>query len=135
VRKPSTRGTPARLPTENAEQIAVVDWLRKQLVNGHPVTFVHVPNEGKRSAQGNTIAQAMGLQPGFPDLLIITTTELAPRGAFIELKRRDGGKRSDRQILWGRILREREGLKGDFFDGAREAVVFLASLGYGPPPP
>ncbi len=44
-------------------------------------TFVHVPNEGKRSYKTAASLKAQGLQPGFPDYLVFDE----PRCAY-ELK-------------------------------------------------
>lgn len=63
---------------EDALQIGVVKLLRL-----HGYWPVHVPNEGKRSALGHMRQVAMGLEPGFPDLLVF-----APRGARLAV---DGG--------------------------------------------
>lgn len=55
-------------------------WLTR-----HKLTFLHIPNEGMRSAAGHNDARRQGLSPGAPDYLIFGRTiniaiELKPIG-------------------------------------------------------
>lgn len=86
---------------EDALQIGAVKLLR---LSGY--WPVHVPNEGKRSPLGHMRQVAMGLEPGFPDLLVFTPRagRLAVDGGAlvcaIEMKRPPKrGKRG-----WGKKL-------------------------------
>lgn len=74
-------------PFEEAEQRALMDWLRLQ----HPEAFehtCHVPNGGGRSKAEAGIFRALGVKGGVPDVLCFVK-----RGEFsglaLELKRRD----------------------------------------------
>lgn len=67
-----TKKKPATHPSEDQEQIAVVDWCTAMRI---PVA--HIPNEGKRSPQRGALMKRMGLQKGFPDLFVPL-----PRGGF-----------------------------------------------------
>lgn len=55
-------------------------------------TFVHIPNEGSRSAGETWNLKKMGLMPGFPDLLLRGDKDYLPDGMLnepflIELKK------------------------------------------------
>ena len=84
---------------ETLEQIAVANYLRLK-----KILFIHIQNEGKRSLTTARILKAMGLQPGFPDLLI-----LEPKGEYhglaIEMKT-ETGRLSENQREWLRQLRD-----------------------------
>jgi len=113
------------VPTENQEAIALADWLRE-----NELVFLHVPNEGLRSAAMGSLLLRMGLQPGFPDYLILSKSRACPRGAYIELKRRKGGTTPDKQRAWHMTL-EGLAIRGTVAHGAREAVGWLRQMGYG----
>ena len=89
----ATKKKLATHPSEDQEQIAVVDWCKAMRI---PVA--HIPNEGKRSPQRGAIMKRMGLQKGFPDLFVPM-----PRGGFhglfIELKA-IGGTTTKEQREW-----------------------------------
>ena len=103
--------------TETQEQIAVADYLRAK-----GIMFLHVPNEGKRSVTMGQILTAMGMKPGFPDLLI-----LEPRGAHhglaIEMKI-PGGRLSYNQKEWLADLASRRYAAVAAW-GADEAIRFI----------
>ena len=102
----------------------MAEWLRSR-----GVVFLHVANEGRRSLAGGAIMRRMGLSAGVPDYLILTRTAMAPHGAFIELKRRHGGRVSPAQADWHARL-VALGWAGGVAAGAREAVDLLVRLGY-----
>lgn len=103
--------------TETQEQIAVADYLRLK-----DIMFIHVPNEGKRSPTTARLLKAMGMKPGFPDLLI-----LEPRGEYhglaIELKI-PGGRLSYNQKEWLADLASRRYAAVAAW-GADEAIHFI----------
>lgn len=115
-----------RLPLENAEQIALVSWLRAR-----HILFTHVANERRCSAREGARLKAMGVRPGCPDLILFTPPPKNPlsRGVFIEMKRRNGGTHNLLQESWKTALID-IGWVGGFFHGASDAVSFLKSLGY-----
>lgn len=75
---------------EDILQFHAAQWLR-----ANNIAFIHVPNEGKRSAREAARLIALGLQPGAHDLILFL-----PDGVFlIELKTIDG-KVSQHQKNW-----------------------------------
>jgi hypothetical protein len=110
--------------TETQETIAVARWLRQRRI-----FFCHVPNEGARGRREAAILSAMGTRKGIPDLLIFSTTEAAPKGVAMELKRSVGGKVSDAQehclSKFGDI-----GWHTCVCHGADAAIARLIQLGY-----
>ena len=114
-------------PPEEAEQLALVQWLEL-----HKIKYTHVPNEGKHKVQYRAKQKRLGVKPGIPDLLIFDRPPACPDnvGAAIELKRRKGGTVSSEQTAWLTILQER-GWAVAVCKGATEAIEFLESLGYG----
>lgn len=67
------------IPTEESEQIALVQWLRiKKIPHFHP------RNEGIHKAQYMKKSKAMGVYSGVPDLILLLPSKLMA----IELKRR-----------------------------------------------
>lgn len=117
-----------KAPSENAEQIAVVSYLR----DCRPaVLFAHVANERRCSPAEGARLKAMGVRAGLPDLILFTPPPAIPgaRGAFLELKSRHGGQRGPLQIAWANALRNL-GYVGDFAEGAAAAVTMLKAWGY-----
>lgn len=116
-----------QIPTEADEQKTLVDWLRL-----NRLCFCHVPNEGRHKVQYRRKMAALGLQPGVPDLLIFDRPPEASTfvGTAIELKRKVGGKLTDKQREWIKQLRLRHWI-AICCHGADQAIEELQSLGYG----
>lgn len=57
-------------------------WLRNEVLDGLPIVFFHVPNEGKRSITYAMRTNAIGLIPGAPDFVISSNNKTI----FLELK-------------------------------------------------
>ena len=99
--------------SEKSESIALARWLEKS-----NLTFIHVPNEGRRSPRGGAILKRMGLKKGFPDFLIF---DVPPgrevKGVAVELKTPKGRLTRDQQ-RWLRSLRNLGwiALSGDYYD-------------------
>ena len=95
------------------------------------LVWCHVANEGHRiKATAAGLARA-GVKAGVPDVLIFSSTPLAPRGAAIELKRTTG-RPSDvtpHQRAWLAQL-EREGWRVGWARGCAHAVELLQGWGY-----
>ena len=67
---------------EDNLQIAVVRWFKLQ----HPdILIAHCPNGGFRTKVEGAIFKAMGVMPGFPDIMILKAND-AFHALFIELK-------------------------------------------------
>ena len=98
-------------PLESDVAIALADWMR-----AHRITFVHIPNgelrpakENKHGKRYSIIGQKllkMGVQPDFPDYLILQPPPnvLGCMCAAFELKR-SGEKLRDGQRSWLRLLK------------------------------
>jgi hypothetical protein len=112
---PQARRPPRRL--EEAEQIALFDWAEHVTIGPLPLPppsggigarrlstiLTHVPNGGARSKPEAARFKAMGVQPGFPDLLLPIATRAHPGGLW-ELKA--GRNRLEpTQIAWHALLR------------------------------
>ena len=66
--------------TEDEATIAVVEYCSLR-----GVTVAHVPNEGKRSPQQGAKLKRMGMQKGFPDL-VVPLPRGNYHGLYIEMK-------------------------------------------------
>lgn len=81
----------ANIPSEEAEQVAVIDYLRYR-----NIPHWHTPNEGYRRPAYARKLKAQGVRAGVPDI----TIPLARCGynhLYIEMKRRKGGRVSQAQ--------------------------------------
>lgn len=74
-------------PLEREEHRVLASALRRA-----GLFWIHVPNEGKRSARQGYALKMMGMAPGCPDFLIFTRPPVA-----IEMKRQKGGRVSEAQ--------------------------------------
>lgn len=95
--------TPEQLATgsEDGEQLALFCWIGLNLKKYPELKWLHhSPNGGSRHKAEASKFKAMGMRPGFPDLIWILK-----RGQFnglcIELKKLKGGVTSDLQKEWG----------------------------------
>lgn len=88
------------IPTEEDEQMAVIDWAEKR-TSVYPALKLlhHIPNGGKRTITEAKRFKAMGVKAGVPDLFLPV-----PRGRYhglwIEMKRTQDGKVSENQKWW-----------------------------------
>jgi hypothetical protein len=119
-----------RARTESHEAQDLAHWLRSRT----GLVFLHVPNEGVRTAQAAAKARREGLAKGAPDYLVFTPAPAAPRGAAVELKRAHApGARArgatPHQRLWLQQL-ETLGWRVKVAYGARDAIAWLTKLGY-----
>ena len=83
--------------TEDAVTEAIVDYCN---LRGIPIA--HVPNEGKRSLQYGARLKKIGMQKGFPDL-IIPLPNCKYHGLYIEVKVNNNTTTAD-QKKWLTIL-------------------------------
>jgi len=115
------------IPTEEQEQLALVQWLEL-----HKIRYTHVPNEGKHKVQYRAKQKRLGVKPGVPDILIFDRPPLYPEnvGVAIELKRQKGGRVTPEQTAWLEHLKAR-GWVVAVCRGAMEAIRFLQELGFG----
>jgi hypothetical protein len=86
------------VPTESAEQQAVVRWWA--MISGtyglSEKVLMACPAQAARSPRGGARMKAEGYRAGTPDLFLATARN-GCHGLFIEMKKRDGGKLSDSQ--------------------------------------
>ncbi len=97
-----TRGAKRSLnldnPSEFYEHVRVATWLVH-----HQIPFYHVPNGGYRKKAEAHKFKMMGVFSGVPDLCILVAKG-GWHGLYVEVKRIKGGKLSDSQSYWGKIL-------------------------------
>lgn len=87
-------------PTEEQEQIAVMEWvvlMEKQFPE--LALLFHVGNGGLRSKPEAVRFKRMGVKPGVPDLFL-PVARGGWHGLFVELKRQHGGRLSEDQKAW-----------------------------------
>lgn len=88
------------LPTEDEEQIVVVQWLETV-----GLRFSHIPmSTFTKSFKVKARNRYLGVRPGVPDLLVVMpatrTKDGKGRVLFLEMKRRKGGRLSAEQQDW-----------------------------------
>jgi len=82
------------VPSEDHEQWIVARWLDKE-----GILFYHIPNGGKRDKREAAKFKRTGVKAGIPDICI-PIPKKQYHGLYGELKRRRGGKLSDKQRYW-----------------------------------
>ncbi len=115
------------VPNEHGEQVRLCQWLDE-----HQLTYVAIPNAGRRSYAAAAKLRSEGMQKGYPDLEVKDQVPGHPgaRGVAIEMKKRSGGTLSVDQHNWLRRL-ERCGYLTHVAEGAGDAISYLESLGFG----
>lgn len=90
----------AVIGTEACEQEALFAWAEYQKGKYPELELMyHIPNGGSRNKAEAARLKAQGVKPGVPDICLPV-----PRGKYhglyIELKRTEGGRLSDKQLNW-----------------------------------
>lgn len=118
------------VPTERAEQKALVAWARTwSSAVPELATLFAVPNGGHRDKRVAAQLAAEGVLPGVPDLFLPVARGMH-HGLFVELKRARGGRLSPAQ----RAMIERLSAAGyrvavcPGWDAARDAIVRYLGL-------
>lgn len=112
------------VPSEDAEQMAVIEWAELQAGRWPELAMLyHIPNGGKRGKIEAARFKAMGVKAGVPDLCL-PVARGGYHGLYIEMKRREGGRLSADQAEWIGSLR-REGYCAYRCDGCRDAQLVL----------
>lgn len=94
-------------PTEDQEQIALVNWARMQEKKYPELRLLfHIPNGGSRGKAEAGRFRAMGVRAGVPDLCLPVPVG-GYNGLYIELKRTQGGRVSKDQAAWLDALQRR----------------------------
>lgn len=116
---------------ESADQKALAQLLDTIRINGKPLLWCHIPNEGKRDYLYAIELKRRGVKPGVPDNLIFDSPPKFPqiKGLAIELKRADGGKTTKYQDDWLDALAER-GWAAVVCHGIDECIKTLKYYGY-----
>lgn len=91
---------------EDAESIALMDWAKRVLYNGKPISeyLMHVPNGGKRNAREAARFKRMGVRAGFPDYFLhvvrLKAESVTPSGGLmIELKGGEHPRLTESQLI------------------------------------
>jgi len=106
---------------ENIVHKAVTDYIRLQFPDK---LWIHVPNEGKRSAYEQYVAKLLGLTAGVPDILIFDSDKREfYKGLAIELKAR--GKEPTQAQLCFLIELCKRGWDAKDFDNSEEAIKYI----------
>lgn len=126
------RKTSARVPLEEEEQIAFVQWCRLNNIICH-----HSGNEigGSTSAMKARAVKMkkMGTSKGFPDLLVFIPVHGVTGGidcyqmCAIEMKRQKGSTTSKEQKAWINILNG-SGCLSKVCKGADDAIKFIGAI-------
>lgn len=116
------------VPTEDEEQMALVDWL--ELVG---LRFAHIPQSTFTRHMGVKMRnKRLGVRAGVPDMMILIPPHRSKDGEghllWIEMKRRKGGVVSTEQREWLTAFMMLESVNIDAmvakgWDEAREAVL------------
>lgn len=95
-------------PKESREQETLMEWAA-WCSGKHPELkmLFHIPNGGSRNLIEAAHMKAQGVKAGVPDLML-PVARGGFHGLFIELKRQKGGRVSEAQEEWIRVL-NREG--------------------------
>lgn len=111
-------------PTEDEEQIQVVEWATLSEGRWPDLRWLyHTPNGGKRGKVEAARFKRMGVKAGVPDLFLpVPCGEY--HGLYIEMKRQKGGKLSKDQREWIDGLRK-NGYCVWRCNGARDAIAAL----------
>jgi hypothetical protein len=114
--------------SEHSEQVAVVRQLTRA-----KICFTAVPNGGLRDKKAARSISAEGVQPGFPDLLILDPppAHFGYVGLAIEMKVSNRSKAvvATKQKMWLSKLAERGWLTQVCY-GATEAIKYMREQGY-----
>ena len=107
-------------PTEEQEQMAVIEW-RDLMVNQFPELrlLIHIGNGGWRSKPEAVRFKKMGVHPGVSDLFL-PVARGGFHGLWVEMKRQKGGKLSPDQKQWIEDMTDQHYLAVRA-DGAEEA--------------
>lgn len=113
----------AKAVADTGDELSIQVRLRKALKKAPSIAFIAVPNGAQRTAWAGIKAKQEGLQPGFPDGIVIW-----PGGiAFVEIKTR-AGDLSDQQHIWLNWL-TKAGFNVGVFRAVETCLWWLFDLG------
>ena len=110
------------VPTEHAEQVALVRWfdLQHKDLRGR---LVAIPNGGDRHPAVAAKLKAEGVRKGYPDLQLLVPAS-GYHGLLIELKRVKGGRVEPEQADWLEWLAA-QGYRAEVCRGADQARAVI----------
>lgn len=109
------------IPTEHAEQVALMQWAKLQSKRYPGLELLHaIPNGGARNAVTGAKLKAEGVKPGVPDLHLPVPLHGRP-GLYLELKRKAGSAVTPAQREWHAALAA-QGYAVVVCRGARDAM-------------
>jgi hypothetical protein len=125
-----TRSAPPRKTNrgEEIEQARVIKWSHKVAVREVMPDLRwlhHSPNGGKRDALAGAQMKALGVKPGWPDLILPVSNQSFTPGLVIEMKS-DTGSTSKEQKEWLAHF-EAQGWRVEVARSAQEARTILCS--------
>lgn len=92
------------VPTEEQEQAAVIEWAAYSQGKFPELRYLmHIPNGEERHPAVAAKLKKMGVKPGVPDLFL-PVARGGWHGLFIEMKRKHGGRLSEKQVEWLKAL-------------------------------
>ena len=107
-------------PTEEQEQIAVIEWAMLMEKQAPELALLyHCPNGADRHPAVAAKLKKQGVKPGVPDLFLPVARGTA-HGLYIEMKRQKGGRVSEDQKAWMEALTQ-QGYACVVAHGAEEA--------------
>jgi len=112
------------VPTESAEQIAVIKWFRSNYSEDFGIIYA-IPNGGHRDIRTAVTLKAEGVLAGISDMKIELTDG---RDCAVEMKRIKGGVQSDEQKWYEYFCYRRKVpylLCSGFEDAKRQILEFL----------
>lgn len=119
------RQAPASLlPTESEEQIALFQWAEWYTGQYPELEYLyHIPNGGLRNKATAGRLKAEGVKSGVPDVCLPVKNR-EHSGLYIEMKRRIGGKTSEKQKRWLEFLAS-QGYLTAVCNGWQEAAALI----------
>lgn len=87
-----------QIPSEHQEQVALINWWRLAYPKWQNLLFA-IPNGGLRNIVTAKKLAAEGVVSGVADLFLAVPTH-SFHGAFIEMKRKKGGRQSPTQRIF-----------------------------------
>jgi hypothetical protein len=113
--------TPVYSPLETAIHLALVEWC--QLFRDGRQKVMHIPNEGKRTAAGHALQEALGRRKGAADLFI-PCARGGWYGFWLELKRK-GETLKEAQAAFA-IDMQAEGYLAAYVDNLDDGMKIIA---------
>jgi hypothetical protein len=125
VRTDNGKTVTVKLTDEGLEQYNTAEWMRL-----YRLSFLHIPNEGRRNPREGLALKILGLTPNASDFLIFTIPPRFPHapGVCLEMKSLTG-KATPGQTEWLAGMASL-GWITKIAQGANEAINFLEWLGY-----